>query len=51
MKEGSSVEMKKTTIAVIGVGLIGGSIALSMRRDPNIRVVGYDVRQDCLDMH
>ena len=20
-----------------------------MRRDPNIRVVGYDVRQDCLD--
>ncbi|KNB72048.1 prephenate dehydrogenase [Brevibacillus reuszeri] len=41
--------MKKTTIAVIGVGLIGGSIALSMRRDPNIRVVGYDVRQDCLD--
>ncbi|WP_103105479.1 prephenate dehydrogenase [Brevibacillus reuszeri] len=41
--------MKKTTVAVIGVGLIGGSIALSMRRDPNIRVVGYDVRQDCLD--
>lgn len=41
--------MKKTTIAVIGVGLIGGSIALSLRRDPNIRVVGYDVRQDCLD--
>ncbi|MDF2683580.1 MAG: prephenate dehydrogenase [Brevibacillus sp.] len=41
--------MKKTTIAIIGVGLIGGSIALSMRRDPSIRVVGYDVRQDCLD--
>ncbi len=41
--------MKKTTITVIGVGLIGGSIALSMRRDPNIRVVGYDLRQDCLD--
>lgn len=41
--------MKKTTIAVLGVGLIGGSIALSMRRDPEIRVVGYDVRQDRLD--
>lgn len=41
--------MKKITIAVIGVGLIGGSIALSMRRDPNIRVVGYDVRQEPLD--
>ncbi|GEB32735.1 prephenate dehydrogenase [Brevibacillus parabrevis] len=43
------MEMKKVTITVIGVGLIGGSIALSMRRDPNIRVVGYDVRQEPLD--
>ncbi|WNC17271.1 prephenate dehydrogenase [Brevibacillus brevis] len=41
--------MKKMTIAIIGVGLIGGSIALSMRRDPAIRVVGYDIRQDSLD--
>ncbi|WP_400163773.1 prephenate dehydrogenase [Brevibacillus sp. TJ4] len=41
--------MKTTTIAVVGVGLIGGSIALSMRRDPNIRVVGFDVRQESLD--
>lgn len=41
--------MKKTTIAVVGVGLIGGSIALSLRRDPNIRIVGFDVRQDTLD--
>lgn len=40
---------KKTTIAVIGVGLIGGSIALSLQQDHQIRVVGYDVRQDCLD--
>ena len=41
--------MKTTTIAVVGVGLIGGSIALSMRRDPNVRVVGYDVRRESLD--
>jgi prephenate dehydrogenase len=39
----------KTTIAVIGVGLIGGSIALALRQDPDIRVVGYDVREDYLD--
>jgi len=41
--------MKRTTIAVIGVGLIGGSIALSLKRDPDIRIVGFDVRQDFLD--
>jgi prephenate dehydrogenase len=38
-----------TTIAVIGVGLIGGSIALALKQDPQVRIVGYDVRQDCLD--
>lgn len=39
----------KTTIAIIGVGLIGGSIALSLRQDPQVSVVGFDVRQECLD--
>lgn len=41
--------MKKTTITVVGVGLIGGSIALSLKNDPNNRIVGFDVRQDSLD--
>lgn len=39
----------KTTISVIGVGLIGGSIALSLKKAPDVRIVGYDVRQDYLD--
>jgi prephenate dehydrogenase len=39
----------KTTIAVIGVGLIGGSLALALRQDPENRIVGYDVREDYLD--
>lgn len=39
----------KTTIAVLGVGLIGGSLALSLRQDPDLRIVGYDVREDFLD--
>ncbi|USG63499.1 prephenate dehydrogenase [Brevibacillus ruminantium] len=39
----------KTTIAIIGVGLIGGSIALALRQNPQVRIVGFDVRQDCLD--
>ena len=41
--------MKKTTITVVGVGLIGGSIALSLRRDPQNRIVGYDVNRETLD--
>jgi len=41
--------MKKTTIAVAGVGLIGGSIALSLRRDPQYRIVGFDVNRKTLD--
>ncbi|MCK9910613.1 prephenate dehydrogenase/arogenate dehydrogenase family protein, partial [Microbacteriaceae bacterium K1510] len=39
----------KTTVAVLGVGLIGGSIALSLRQNPDVRVVGFDVREDFLD--
>lgn len=39
----------KTTITIIGVGLIGGSVALALRKDPQVRIVGFDVRQDTLD--
>lgn len=39
----------KTTIAMLGVGLIGGSIALSLRQDPEVRIIGFDVREDYLD--
>lgn len=39
----------KTTIAVLGVGLIGGSLALALRQDPENRIIGFDVREDFLD--
>ncbi|WP_134687426.1 prephenate dehydrogenase [Brevibacillus migulae] len=39
----------KTTIAVLGVGLIGGSIALALRQDSELRIIGFDVREDFLD--
>ncbi len=39
----------KTTIAVLGVGLIGGSIALALRKNPEHRLIGYDVREDYVD--
>lgn len=39
----------KKTIAVLGVGLIGGSIAKALRQNPEYRVVGYDVREDYVD--
>jgi len=38
-----------TTITVVGVGLIGGSIALSLRKAPEVRIVGFDLRHDVLD--
>ncbi|GAA4708960.1 prephenate dehydrogenase [Brevibacillus fulvus] len=38
-----------TTVAILGVGLIGGSIALALRQNPQIRIVGFDLRQDYLD--
>ncbi|CAJ1002833.1 MULTISPECIES: prephenate dehydrogenase [Brevibacillus] len=41
--------MNTTTITVIGVGLIGGSIALALRGDEHNRIIGFDVRQDFLD--
>ncbi len=39
----------KTTIALIGIGLIGGSLALSLRNDPDNRIIGFDVREDFID--
>ncbi len=39
----------KTTIAVLGVGLIGGSLALALRQNPEHHIIGFDVREDCLD--
>lgn len=37
-------------IAVIGVGLIGGSLALCFRGKPDIELVGYSHRQDLADL-
>ncbi|WP_138492948.1 prephenate dehydrogenase [Paenibacillus pinistramenti] len=39
----------RTKIAIIGVGLIGGSLALCFKGKPGITVVGYSHRQDILD--
>ncbi|MBO8162990.1 MAG: prephenate dehydrogenase [Brevibacillus sp.] len=39
----------KTTIAVLGVGLIGGSLALALKSDARHRLIGYDVREEYLD--
>ncbi|MGO0061023.1 prephenate dehydrogenase [Brevibacillus fluminis] len=39
----------KTTIAMLGIGLIGGSLALSLRNDPDNRIIGFDVREDFID--
>lgn len=32
-------------VLVIGLGLIGGSIALSCQKAPNTKVIGYDVSE------
>ncbi|WP_172196244.1 prephenate dehydrogenase [Saccharibacillus qingshengii] len=37
-------------IAVIGVGLIGGSLALCFRGKPDVQLVGYSHRQDLADL-
>jgi prephenate dehydrogenase len=47
-REKEDVEMK-TTIAMLGIGLIGGSLALSLRKDPDNRIIGFDVREDYID--
>lgn len=32
----------KTNVAIIGLGLIGGSLGLAIKRDPNVHVFGFD---------
>lgn len=36
-------------VAVLGTGLIGGSVALGVRRDPDVVVVGYDIDRAAAD--
>lgn len=38
----------KQTVLVVGLGLIGGSIALALQKSPNIRVIGFDVNENTL---
>jgi len=38
-------------VAIFGVGLIGGSIALCIKGQPNIKVVGYSNRQSSCDKY
>ncbi|MGL4523640.1 MAG: prephenate dehydrogenase, partial [Bacilli bacterium] len=33
-------------VFIVGLGLIGGSIALACKKDPNVEVIGYDVSQN-----
>jgi len=40
-----------TTVAIFGVGLIGGSIALCLKDKPDIKVVGYSNRQSSIDKY
>ena len=34
--------MSKITIGIIGLGLIGGSLGLTLRENPNYKIVGFD---------
>ncbi|WP_102692511.1 prephenate dehydrogenase [Rummeliibacillus pycnus] len=38
----------KQTVLVVGLGLIGGSIALALQKSPDIRVIGFDINEDTL---
>jgi prephenate dehydrogenase len=40
-----------TTIAIFGVGLIGGSLALCFKGKPGIRVIGHSSRADSVDKY
>ncbi|HUC92327.1 MAG TPA: prephenate dehydrogenase [Paenibacillus sp.] len=40
-----------TTIAIFGVGLIGGSLALCFKDKPDLRVIGHSVRQSSVDKY
>ncbi|MED0674952.1 prephenate dehydrogenase [Aneurinibacillus thermoaerophilus] len=39
-----------TEIAILGVGLIGGSLALSLKKNENVHVTGFDVVEENLRM-
>ncbi len=39
------------TVAIFGVGLIGGSLALCFKNDPNIKVVGYSNRSSSIEKY
>ena len=32
----------RTNVAIIGLGLIGGSLGLALKRNPNVHVTGFD---------
>ncbi|MDV6377681.1 prephenate dehydrogenase [Sporosarcina sp. GW1-11] len=32
----------KTTVSIIGLGLIGGSLGLALKRNPNVHIIGFD---------
>lgn len=32
----------KTTVSIIGLGLIGGSLGLALKRNPDVRIIGFD---------
>lgn len=39
------IEMKKEVL-VIGLGLIGGSIALGIRKEHDVHIIGFDIHED-----
>ncbi|MHA0855442.1 prephenate dehydrogenase [Paenibacillus sp. CMAA1364] len=43
--------MNKTKVAIFGVGLIGGSLALCFRDEPDITVVGHAHRPELIDKY
>ncbi|SFE53216.1 hypothetical protein [Alteribacillus iranensis] len=38
----------KQTVTIVGVGLIGGSIALSIKKEHNVHVIGLDAKEESL---
>ncbi|MDQ0058176.1 prephenate dehydrogenase [Paenibacillus harenae] len=40
-----------TTVAIFGVGLIGGSIALCLKGKPDMKVIGYSNRQSSVEKY
>lgn len=37
-------------VAVLGVGLIGGSLSLALKKHENLQITGFDIHEDNLDM-